>query len=96
MEFLLQVWNINDVQFTSQMAKDFLIKLFGEYICQLLIGTNMLKASVSFRNDDDLNMLSSRMLHGIVNNINRTFIVTKKWKMFHMYPIIFKSLVHPK
>ena len=48
MEFLLQVWSINAVQFTSQPAKHFLIKWFSEYIRQLLIGTNMLKIDVSF------------------------------------------------
>mgnify|MGYP005837390449 CR=1 FL=1 len=33
------------------------------------------------------------MLHGIVSNLNSTFIVTKQWNMFHIDPIIFKSLV---
>ena len=102
MEFLLQVWSINDVQFTSQTAKDFLIKRFGEYIRQLLISAKMLKINVPFSNMisnemmTNFNMLSSRMLHGIVSNLNNTFIVTKQWNMFHMYPIIFKSLGHPK
>ena len=102
MEFPLQVWGINDVQFTYQMAKYFLIKRFGEYIRQLLIGTNMLKIDVSFSNMisnemmTNFNMLSSRMLHEIVRNLNSTFIVTKQKNMFHIYPIIFKSLGHPK
>ena len=102
MEFLLQVWGINDIKFTSQKAKYFLIKRFGEYIRQLLIGTNMLKIIVSFSNMisnelmTNFNMLSSRMLHWIVSNINSTFIVTKQWNMFHIDPIIFKSLGHPK
>ena len=102
MEFLLQVWGINDIQFTSQMAKNFLIKRFGEYIRQLLIGANMLKINVPFSNMisnemmTNFNMLSSRMLHGIVGDLNSTLIVTKQWNMFHIDPIIFKSLGHPK
>ena len=102
MEFLLQVWGINDVQFTSQTAKYFLIKRFGEYIRQLLIGTNTLKIDVSFSNMilnemmTNLNMLSLRMLQGIVSDLNGTLIITKQWNMFHIYPIIFKSLGHPK
>jgi len=83
MEFLLQVWSINDVQFTSQPAKHFLIKWFSEYIRYLLFGANMLKINVPFGNmiSNEMmmhfNMLSSRMLHGIVSNIDSTFIVTK-------------------
>ena len=102
MEFLLQVLGINDVQFTSQMTKYFLIKRFGEYIRQFLIGTNMLKINVPLSNMisnemmTNFNMLSSRMLHGIMSNLNSTFIVTKQWNMFQMYPIILKSLGHPK
>ena len=61
MEFLLQVWGINNVQFTSQMAKHFLIKRFGEYIRQLLIGTNMLKIDVSFNN-----MISNEMMSNFI------------------------------
>ena len=102
MEFLLQVWGIYDVQLTSQTAKYFLIKRFGEYIRELLIGSNMLKIDVSFSNIilnemmSNFNVLSSRMLHGIMTNFNSTFIVTKQWNMFHMYPIILKGLDHPK
>ena len=102
MEFLLQVWGINEVKFTSQMAKYFLIKRFGEYIRQLLIGMNMLKINVSFSNMisnemmTNFNMLSLRMLYGIVSNLNSTLIVTKQWNMFHIDPIIFQSLGHPK
>ena len=102
MECLLQVWGINDVQLTSQAAKYFLVKRFGEYIRQLLIGTNMPKIDVPFSNMIsnemmmNFNMLGSRMLHGIVSNLNSTLIVTKQWNMFHIDPIIFKSLGHPK
>ena len=84
------------------MAKDFLIKRFGEYIRQLLVSTNMLKINVPFSNMisneimTNFNMLSSRMLHGIVSNINSTLIVTKQWNKFHIDPIIFKSSGHPK
>ena len=72
MEFLLQVWSINNVEFTSQMEKYFLIKRFGEYIRQLPIGTNMLKINIPFSNMIsnemmmNFNMLSLRMLHKIV------------------------------
>ena len=84
------------------MAKHFLIKRFGEYNRQLLIGTNMLKIDVSFSNMilnemmTNFNVFSSRMMHGIVSNLDSTFIVTKQWNMFHIDPIIFKSLGHPK
>ena len=84
------------------MAKYFLIKRFGEYIRQSLIGTNMLKIDVSFSNMTpnemmtNFNVLSSRMLHGIVSNLNSTLIITKQWNMFHMYPIILKGLGYPK
>ena len=83
MEFLLQVWGINDVQFTYQTAKYFLIKWFGEYIRQFLIGTNMLKIDVSFSNMisnemmTNFNMLSSRVLHEIMSNLDSTLIVAK-------------------
>ena len=102
MEFLLQIWGIDDVQFSSQPAKHFLIKWFSEYIRQLLVGTNMLKVNIPFGNVisnkmmTNFNMLSSRVLHGIVSNLDSTFIVTKQWNMFHIDPIIFKSLGHPK
>ena len=81
------------------MAKHFLIKQFGEYIRQFLIGMNMVKINVPFSNMisnemmTNFNMLGSRMLHGIMSNLNITFIVTKQWNMFHIDPIIFKSLV---
>ena len=84
------------------MAKDFLIKRFGEYIRQLLIGKNMLKINVTLSNMisnemmTNFNMLSSRMLYRIMTNFDSTFIVTKQWNMFHINPIIFKSLGHPK
>ena len=82
--------------------KYFLIKWFGEYIRQLLIDTNMLKINVPFSNMisnemmTNFNMLSSRMFHEIISNLNTTFIVTRQWNMFHINPIILKSLGHPK
>ena len=68
MEFLLQVWGINDVQFTSQPAKYFLIKWFSEYVRQLLVGMNMLKFDIPLSNMisnemiTNFNMLSPGML----------------------------------
>ena len=82
-EFLVHVGGINDIQLTSQVAKYLLIKRFSEDIRQLLVGTNMFKVNVTFLNMisnemvTNLNMLSSRMLHGIVCNLNSTLIVTK-------------------
>ena len=82
--------------------KYFLIERFGEYIHQLLIGMNMLKFDISLSNIisnemmSNFNMLSSRMLHDIMCNLNSTLIITKQWNMSHMYPIIFESFGHPK
>src|SRR3990170_2984707 len=81
-ESLVNVGSINDIQLTPQSTKYLLIKRFSEDICQLFVGANMLKVNVTFSNmisnemAMNLNMLSSRMLHGIVCNINSTLIVT--------------------
>ena len=81
-ESLRQIWGTNDIQFTPQATKYLLKKRFGEDIRQLFVRTNMLKIYVTFSNMTtnemmtNFNMLSSRMLHGIVSNINSTFIVT--------------------
>jgi len=81
-EPLVHVWSINDVQLTSQVTKHFLIKGFGKDVRQLFVGTNMFKVNITFLNMisnemvTNLNMLSSRMLHGIVCYLNSTLIVT--------------------
>ena len=79
-ECLVHVRSINDIQLTSQVTKCLLIKRFGEDIHQLFVDTNMLKFIVTFSNMisnemvTNLDMLSSRMLHGIVCNLNSTLI----------------------
>ena len=82
-EFLVHIGNIKNVQLTTQATKSLLIKWFCEDIRHLFVGMNMLKINVIFSHMitnkvvTNINMLSSRMLNGIVCNLNSTLIITK-------------------
>jgi hypothetical protein len=43
----------------------------------------------------DVYVFGSRMLTGIVSNLDGTLIVTLEWNMVHNVTIILESLLHP-
>ena len=73
---------LQDTKFTPKLIEPCFIQWFGEDIRKLLVGAHMCKNNISLLNMipyevmTNVNMLGARMLTRVVDNLDRTFIVT--------------------